>query len=196
MLTNIRLRNFKAFRDTGDIRIAPLTVLTGPNSSGKSTIIRAMMALRQTVESRDQNTAFVPTGNYVDLGTYEDLAFRHDVKSSIGIDVAARIFPSGAPLRGLNLPAELDQSELSISLEFAELASIDRIYLKQATMDLDGGWVKVGKESMLGRQLGRSYRTSVMLSRDRLVKLASSSIAKFHVTPPLSEFCSCLKGCW
>ena len=50
MLTNIRLRNFKAFKDTGDISIAPLTVLTGPNSSGKSAIIRAMMALRQTVE--------------------------------------------------------------------------------------------------------------------------------------------------
>ena len=93
-------------------------------------------------------------------------------------------------------PTELDNSALSISLEFAELASIDRIYLKQATIDLDEGWIKVGKESMLGRKLGLSYRTSVSLPRDRLVKLADSNNAKFHVTPPFSKLCSRLEGCW
>ena len=97
MLTNIRLRNFKAFKDTGNIPIAPLTVLTGPNSSGKSAIIRAMMALRQTIESRDQDTAFVPTGDYVDLGTFEDFVFMRDVKLPVGIDVISRCLQLRTP---------------------------------------------------------------------------------------------------
>lgn len=38
MLTNLRAKNFKAWKDTGDIRMAPLTVLFGSNSAGKTSI--------------------------------------------------------------------------------------------------------------------------------------------------------------
>ena len=187
MLTNIRLRNFKAFKDTGNIPIAPLTVLTGPNSSGKSTIIRAMMAIRQTVEGRDQNTAFVPTGPYVDLGTFEGFVFEHDTKSSVGIDVISKLSLTKDPFRGFTLPSELDQQELSISLELAELASIDRIYLKHSTIDLEQGMIQVNKESMSGKLLGRSYRTSVKFGSRDVENLSNSSIAKFHIVPPFQS---------
>ena len=187
MLTNIRLRNFKAFKDTGNIPIAPLTVLTGPNSSGKSAIIRAMMALRQTIESRDQNTAFVPTGSYVDLGPFEDFVFRHDAKSSVGIEVVSKLSTTKDPLGGLTLPVELDQQELSVSLELAVLASIDRIYLRHSTIDLEQGMTQVNKKSMSGKRLGRSYRTSVKFRKDEVARLAVSDIAKFHIIPPLQS---------
>ena len=189
MLTNIRLRNFKAFRDTGNIPIAPLTVLTGPNSSGKSAIIRAMMALRQTVEGRDQYTAFVPTGPYVDLGTFEDFVFRHDAKSNVGIDVVSKLAVTAVTndtFLGLTLPNQLDQQELTISLELAALASIDRIYLKHSTIGLARG-LKVNKESMGGKRLGRSYRTSVKFANRNVENLSTSSIAKFHVVPPFQS---------
>jgi len=38
MLTKLRIKNFKAWKDTGDIRLAPLTILFGANSSGKSSL--------------------------------------------------------------------------------------------------------------------------------------------------------------
>ncbi len=38
MLTKLRIRNFKARRDTGEIPLAPLTVFFGTNSSGKSSL--------------------------------------------------------------------------------------------------------------------------------------------------------------
>ena len=180
MLTNIRLRNFKAFRDTGNIPIAPLTVLTGPNSSGKSAIIRAMMALRQTIESRDQNTAFVPTGDYVDLGTFEDFAFMHNIKSTVGLDVTL-VFPETEHrIEGLVSSHMQAGGELSISIELAQLASIDRIFLAHSTMDLDRGEVRVEKESMRGNKVGRAYVTSVKYSGYEVANSASSSNAKFH----------------
>ena len=116
MLTKIRLRNFKAFKDTGDVEIAPLTVLTGPNSSGKSAILRAMMALRQTAEGR--GAEFEPVGDYVDLGRYEDFAFRHDVKAPVGFDLAF-----GGPGEGVDFP-------VSVELEYRK--STDSILLAKS----------------------------------------------------------------
>ena len=177
MLTKIRLRNFKAFKDTGDIEIAPLTVLTGPNSSGKSAIIRAMMALRQTTENRDPNTAFVPVGDYVDLGRYEDFVFKHDAKSAVGFDVGLRL---SSPLRiyESGMPSAQDPSAMSISLELACIPSTGRIYLAQSTVRVDDGFIEVHKDTKKGSQIGRSYRTLVR-GYDLPVSLSDTHDAKF-----------------
>ncbi len=184
MLTKIRLKNFKAFRDTGSLEIAPLTVLTGQNSSGKSAILRAMMALRQTVESRDQSTAFVSTGEYVNLGTFEELAFKHDVKSSVGFHFVSKVPSAHHTFMGMELPFGEDQRELSVSLDLAYLSSIDRIYLVRSMVHLGKGGIQVHKETMRGKQLGRSYRTSVRFLADKSGKLGNSSTAQFHRVPP------------
>ena len=184
MLTNIRLRNFKAFRDTGDIPIAPLTVLTGSNSSGKSAIVRAMMALRQTVESRDQNTAFVPTGEYVDLGTFEDFVFERDIKSSVCIDIASNVSSGNSTFFGMEMQREEEMQSLAVSLELAYLKSVDRIYLARSTVDLGQGRTLLDKTSMRGKQLGRSYRTHVTYLDQEVANLGTSNIAKFHIAPP------------
>jgi predicted ATPase len=47
MLERIQLENFKASRDL-DVRLARLTLLAGPNSSGKSTLLQAIAVLRQS----------------------------------------------------------------------------------------------------------------------------------------------------
>jgi predicted ATPase len=51
MLSNFQVENFKAFENTGAIDIKPLTFLTGINSAGKSSIIQALLLLKQTLES-------------------------------------------------------------------------------------------------------------------------------------------------
>lgn len=48
MLNGLSLRNFKAANDL-DVRLAPMTLLTGLNSSGKSTVLQAIEVLRQSV---------------------------------------------------------------------------------------------------------------------------------------------------
>jgi predicted ATPase len=45
MTFSINLTNFRAFRETGDVRIAPITILTGTNSSGKSSFLGALKYL-------------------------------------------------------------------------------------------------------------------------------------------------------
>lgn len=46
-LSSIGLRNFKCFR-AADVELAPLTVLAGLNSSGKSSLIQPLLLLRQS----------------------------------------------------------------------------------------------------------------------------------------------------
>ncbi len=55
MLTHLKLDNFKIWRSTGPLRLAPLTLLLGTNSSGKSSLIQSLLLIRQTVKGDDPN---------------------------------------------------------------------------------------------------------------------------------------------
>lgn len=83
MWTKIRLKNFRLYKDTKDITLAPLTFFIGPNSSGKSTMLKAFLLLRQSIESRDLRIPIVPDGNYCELGVYHDYIFRGDAKQKL-----------------------------------------------------------------------------------------------------------------
>lgn len=80
MLTKLRIKNFKAWRDTGEIRLAPLTVLFGTNSGGKSSIPQLLLLLKQTAESPDRQRALQlgDSRTLVDVGTFEDVVHKHD----------------------------------------------------------------------------------------------------------------------
>jgi len=43
MLTHLKLDNFKIWRSTGPTRLAPITLLLGTNSSGKSSLIQSLL---------------------------------------------------------------------------------------------------------------------------------------------------------
>jgi len=49
MLEKIRLTNYKAFEDTGEIRIAPVTLMLGKNNSGKSSILKALSLIQDGI---------------------------------------------------------------------------------------------------------------------------------------------------
>lgn len=79
MLTQMRIKNFKAWQDTGEIRLAPLTVVFGTNSSGKSSLGHLLLALKQTVLSTDRKRALHlgDRSSLIDLGTFDDCVFGH-----------------------------------------------------------------------------------------------------------------------
>jgi len=89
MISKIHLKNFKALRDTGKLEIKPITFLVGPNSSGKTSLIQSILALRQTVRSQDPNTPLILDDDYVNLGSYRDAVFGHDEKKEICIGFEA-----------------------------------------------------------------------------------------------------------
>ncbi len=85
MLTELSIRNFKAWRDTGTIRLAPLTVFFGSNSAGKTSLLQFLLMLRQTAESPDRHRVLHPgdKNTPVELGTFRDLVFEHELANGI-----------------------------------------------------------------------------------------------------------------
>ena len=85
MLTKLRLKNFKAWKDSGDIRLAPLTVLFGTNSAGKTSIPQLLLLLKQTAESSDRQRALQlgDSRSIVDAGTYDDAVHGHDITQPV-----------------------------------------------------------------------------------------------------------------
>lgn len=83
MLTHLKLENFKIWRTTGPVRLAPLTLLLGTNSSGKSSLIQSLLLIRQTVKGDDTgldlNLGNPDADDTVTMGQFGDLLCRHGV---------------------------------------------------------------------------------------------------------------------
>ena len=90
MLRKIGLSNFKGWQEL-DIDLAPITLLFGVNSSGKTTLLQALLLLKQTANSFDPKRPInFGSGrrDYVDFGSYQDLVYGHDTSRPIGLSLS------------------------------------------------------------------------------------------------------------
>ena len=83
MLRKLHIQNFKGWKDTGMIDLAPITVLFGSNSSGKSSIGQFLVMLKQTVRQSDRKTVLLLNGDSVDLGSVSDIFYAHDLEENM-----------------------------------------------------------------------------------------------------------------
>ena len=75
MIRRLRLKNFKCF-DELDLPCAPLNLLCGLNGMGKSSVIQALLVLRQSFEAKELRAGrLVLGGVLVDLGAGSDVLF-------------------------------------------------------------------------------------------------------------------------
>ena len=80
MITSLKLRNFKSLVDA-KIDFSDLTLLMGPNNSGKSSVLQALGFLKQSIPAN----SFQTNGQYATLGSYKDIAFRQDGRRRIEV---------------------------------------------------------------------------------------------------------------
>jgi len=121
MLTALRLTNFKSWDDTGPVRLAPLTIFFGRNSSGKSSLIQSLLLMKQTAESLDPRQVLQLGGRetYADLGTYLDLVKDHDDHLSVGLTFN---WQTQDPVRLRRSSANSDALEANVFRFSAEIA--------------------------------------------------------------------------
>ena len=72
MLTRLELRLFKCF-ELLRLPLVPLTLLTGLNASGKSSVLQALVLLHQTMREHEWSTRLALNGAAVRLGTMPDV---------------------------------------------------------------------------------------------------------------------------
>jgi hypothetical protein len=90
MLKTLRIRNFKSWKDTGNMNLAPLTVIFGANSSGKSSLLQFLLMLKQACESPDRQHVLPPANGHmpIEAGTFQDLIFEHDLNNKLEFEFA------------------------------------------------------------------------------------------------------------
>ncbi|ATB26891.1 AAA family ATPase [Melittangium boletus] len=84
MLTSLEIENFKGFAGRQRIEFAPLTLLFGANSAGKSTILQALLYLHELIERGSADVDRTELGgNVLELGGFARLVHRHETERAI-----------------------------------------------------------------------------------------------------------------
>ncbi|MCV3300031.1 AAA family ATPase [Pantoea ananatis] len=88
MFKRLRIKDFKAWGDTQDIAMAPITLFFGGNSSGKSSIGQLLMMLKQTIDSPDRKSPLYSGGpqTAVQLGSYHEMVNQRDISKNISFE--------------------------------------------------------------------------------------------------------------
>ena len=101
MLERMVLRNFKCF-DALDLTCSPLTMLCGVNGMGKSSVIQALLVLRQSAASGELNRGkLVLGGELTDIGAGQDVLFE-DAEENV---IAFELYHQAAPAAPRQSPA-------------------------------------------------------------------------------------------
>lgn len=86
-LIRIEIENFKGIGSKQVIQLRPITLLFGPNSAGKSTILQALHYLREILERGNIDPDVTIAGGLVDLGGFATLVHNHELDRKVTLKV-------------------------------------------------------------------------------------------------------------
>lgn len=165
MLKALGLANFKAFAAAQRIPIRPLTLIFGPNSSGKSSIIHSVVLARHAIETGQLDTHRTHIGGEaVDLGGFNQYIYRRD------------------PSRRMEWAVELDTAKLSGRL--AELlAPVETVAVSVSigiSLDNEGRPVPGASPEVDSYEVLGDGKTLLRMSRRRESRLQLDRIDHEH----------------
>lgn len=164
MLQTLRIQNFKLHEDT-TIEFGGLTILTGMNGMGKSTILQSLLLLRQSFQSHRLMKGLNLRGELVDLGISGKLACQTVDSDELRLDLIfesiSRHFSFLYPEDGMetylpltdeeDTPAEMDVEKEEFLFELAKqnLFSTDFQYISAFRF---GPMITYGRDSAVVSQ--------------------------------------------
>ncbi|WP_355607087.1 DUF3696 domain-containing protein [Xanthomonas cannabis] len=111
MIKSIKISNFKSIKSTQKINFAPLSLICGANSSGKSSLIQSILMVSQTFSSRHFNSSVSLNGKMVRLGSFKDIRNHSVGKQSIDVSLELSFSKSKKSF--------YDVTEVEFDLQFA-----------------------------------------------------------------------------
>ncbi|MBO5615735.1 MAG: DUF3696 domain-containing protein [Prevotella sp.] len=85
MIEEWKLNNFKSIDKEKDLEFRPLTIFTGANSSGKSTILQSILLVTQTLQSPIASRSILLNGWFKKFGNYSDVVNKREFNKNIKI---------------------------------------------------------------------------------------------------------------
>lgn len=90
-LNRVEIENFKGIGDKQIIELKPITLLFGPNSAGKSSILQSLHYLREILERSNADPDQTIAGGLIDLGGFATLVHDHDRALPIRLKVSLNL---------------------------------------------------------------------------------------------------------
>ena len=171
MLTELKLSNFRIFDDEVSVRFRPITVLIGRNSSGKSSIIKFLLMLQQSMDP-GRSQFLTAEGDRVNLGVFAGLKNSLTRKRSLTFELAVRSIFAGVPNRALSRYLESLENVDFNNLQYktgAEVSYSRRVSIGQVNYSLLDG----------------AARKSLLTARLKI--LDDSSFADYPTRPEILE---------
>ena len=81
----ISIENFKSIKSLQNFEIKPFTVLSGVNSSGKSSFIQLLLLLKQTIELDSSNQPLLLNGELYKVKEFKDVITNKDLKRNLQV---------------------------------------------------------------------------------------------------------------
>ena len=121
MITRLKVENFQGFKGERSVDLAPITLIYGPNASGKSSIARAIKLFAQSFKASKNNgfAGFSFDGDLVSLRSYFDTVFGQITEDE------------GRAYHGEDLP------NLAVEISFTPNSAIEELFqLKQVGLKI------------------------------------------------------------
>lgn len=83
------MKNFKSWKDSDKVDIAPLTGFFGTNSSGKSSLLQMLLLLKQTIGT-DEILFFGHENSLVNLGNFKEVIHGHQSDSQLYLGIRGK----------------------------------------------------------------------------------------------------------
>lgn len=136
MLNGIILENFKSYNKEIKIHLGKITVLIGPNNSGKSSILQSLILLKP---SERQSSVFQPTNDVIGLGEYTDIVNANDTKKSITIGITGQEIMDIGGFYKSNLEREYANYVFKVTADERDLKEI-QFYVESRHSEIDFRW--------------------------------------------------------
>ena len=90
MITHIRMKNFKSWKESPKVELAPLTGFFGTNSSGKSSLLQMLLLLKQTIAT-DKLLFFGDENSLVNLGSFREVIHGHKDGEPLELEFGCKV---------------------------------------------------------------------------------------------------------
>ncbi|MFC3746802.1 AAA family ATPase [Paenibacillus sp. GCM10012306] len=152
----ISIENFKGIKSLESFELSPITIISGVNSGGKSSLIQLMLMIKQTLENNYSEQLLSLNKPYVSLGRYKDIIYEGKIKNNplmwelIFSKKDIPPFLSRTPFF-----RKLDQNSvesLTVRVRFASSAINNPVFVKEFYV----GW-KLSKKPLIYLKLDKDY---------------------------------------
>lgn len=165
-LNGIIVENFKSYNEMQKIELSDLSVFMGANSSGKSTALQTLLAIKQTMECNSPEIDLLLSGKYVTLGDFDDVVN----------DVSKNNLRMGISITGGKQREDYGEKDQNVIIWAFSKDRSGHIKLIQMDFDMEGAKVELKLED------NNSYRIFVNRSNTQMsVELCNLKVNRYVI---------------